>query len=229
MNTNDIQNKAILMVEDDADLLRENAQILERNGYTVHTTTTLRKARKLLLEAQQIDIAVLDIILPDGDGLLFASEVKEKSSCPVLMLTSKNKHKDIVEGMNSDADVYMTKPYRIPELVARIEGLLLKQKKDNSPPVIKGSLRLDVNARQVTANGEDLALTSREFSLLLYLARRENEVVPMDTVFKEVWGQTLGSDKSAIQNTVSRLRKKLSDSGYTIISSRNAGYMFERK
>ncbi len=222
------ENTIVLMVEDDVNLLTLNANMLKRKGYSVHTAQTLKEARALQSELEKIDIAVLDIMLPDGNGLAFASEIKGKNDCPVLMLTSKNKHEDIVEGMSSDADMYMVKPYFIDEFIARVEGLLKKQQKDNHTSVIRGNLRLDLSLRQAKLNDVDLALTSREFSLLLYLARREDEVVPAETVYKEVWGQLPGGEKAAIQNAVSRLRKKLQNSGYNIVASRNEGYVFER-
>ncbi len=221
-------HKTVLMVEDDVNLLKMNTELLKRHGYTVYGAKNAQQAKRLIEELAIIDIAILDVMLPDGDGFELATILKNKTSCPVLMLTSKNTHEDIVEGMNSDADMYMTKPFVIEELIARIEGLIKKQKKATNPPVVKGNLRIDLTSRQARVNGNDIALTPREFSLLLYMVHRENEILSMEAIFKEVWGQDLGSDTSALRMGIARLRKKLAGSEYTVNSSRSTGYIFER-
>ncbi len=222
-------NKIVLMVEDDINLLKMNTELLKRHGYTVHSAKNVKQAKMFINDLDRIDIAILDVVLPDGNGFDLATTVKNRISCPILMLTSKNSHEDIVEGMISDADMYITKPFVITDLMARIEGLIKKQQNYNVPPIIKGSLKLDVNSRQAIINGNDLTLTPKEFSLLLCLVMRENELVSMEILFKEVWGQTLGSDTSALRMSIARLRKKLIGSEYTINSNRNKGYVFERE
>ncbi len=220
-------NKTVLMVEDDINLLKMNTELLKRHGYTVHSAKNVRQAKKLIDELIKIDLAILDVILPDGNGFELAAVVKNQIACPVLMLTSKNTHEDIVEGMNSDVDMYMTKPFIINELIARIEGLIKKQQKAVSPSVVKGNLRLDLDSRQATLADVNLSLTPREFSLLLYLARRENELISKAVIFQEVWGQTLLEDTTALRSTITRLRKKLTNSEYTINAKRGEGYVFE--
>ncbi len=233
MNNIALDNKSVLMVEDDINLLKLNTEILVRNGYTVHSAKNISEAKACLNSNNNISIAVLDIVLPDGDGLLLASEVKAKINCPVLMLTSKNAHEDIVKGMNSDADMYMTKPFIIPELIARIEGLLQKHQitaneKENLLYLTCGELKIDTIARQAFIQGLNLSLTPKDFTLLLVLARKENIAVPQEVLYEKVWGQTLISDTMALRSAIARLRKKLQNSDYTIRACRGKGYVFEK-
>ncbi len=218
----------LLMLEDDRDLLATNTQMLRRSGYTVYPAATLREARRQLHTMERLDIAVLDVLLPDGSGLDFVRDVKELHHCPVLMLPSLDAHEDIVRGMNSEADLYMTKPFRVPELVARMEGLLKRQRREGVSSLQKGLLRIDMTARVLYLADEMLAVTPREFSLLGYLAQREGEIVTGETLYRAVWGQTLMEDTAALRSTITRLRKKLQGSGYMIVSIRGKGYAFER-
>ncbi len=220
--------KSLLMVEDDMNLLKLNTEVLKRNNFIVYPAQNLKKARMILEEVENIDLAVLDVMLPDGNGLDFATEIKAKINCPILMLTSKNQYDDIVEGINSDADIYMTKPYLITELIARIDGLLKKQKNDVEKDIVKGKLKICIKTRQALLNGIDLALTPKDYTLLMLLARHENEVISQEKLYQTVWLQPLENDTIALRSAVKRLRKKLIGSEYTITSSRNAGYMFEK-
>ncbi len=224
--------KTVLMVEDDANLLKLNTEILSRNGYNVCSAKNLSEARKNLND-KNIDIAVLDIVLPDGDGLLFASEVKAKVNCPVLMLTSKNEHDDIVKGMSSDADMYMTKPFLIPELIARIEGLLKKQQLNASKPLeniykLGSEFTFDTITRKATLHGENLNLSPNDFTLLLIMAKNEEKATKSDVLYEKVWNQALSSDTSSLRSAIARLRKKLQDSSYTINAVRGEGYILEK-
>ncbi len=226
------ETKTVLMVEDDANLLKLNAEILTRNGYKVCGAKNLSEARKNLCN-ESIDIAVLDIVLPDGDGLLFASEVKAKVNCPVLMLTSKSEHDDIVKGMSSDADMYMTKPFLIPELIARIEGLIKKQQLKATKPLeniynLGGEFTFDTITRKVTLHGENLNLSPNDFTLLLIMAKSMGKTVSQQVLYEKVWGQTLSDDTMALRSGLARLRKKLQGSEFTINAVRGEGYVLEK-
>ncbi len=228
-----MDSKTVLMVEDDINLLKLNTEILTRSGYKVIAVKNLNDANNAIKNNKNIDIAVLDVMLPDGDGLTFAGEVKTKLGCPVLILTSKNSPDDIIKGVSTDADMYMTKPFVISELIARIEGLLAKQKKEytNNTKFLSisfGALRIDTATRQAELNGKNLDLTSKDFTLLLILSRYENEIVSQNFLYEKVWGQILYDDTTALRSAVARLRKKISGSGYTISSKRGEGYVFEK-
>ncbi len=218
--------KIVLMVEDDVNLLRMNTEILNRNGYTVYGARSVAETKTLIDNTTKFDIAVLDVMLPDGDGYELATIIKNKIGCPVMMLTSKTAHEDIVFGMNSDADVYMTKPFVISELIARIEGLIKMRDKNVLPLIIKGDLKLDITTRQAVISGRNLFLTPKDFLLLLILVQSEDTVVKSAALYEKVWSQPLGDDTTALRSAITRLRKKLSNSEYTITSSRGEGYVF---
>ncbi len=221
--------KIVFMLEDDGNLLKLNISVMERRGYTVYCATTISKATEVVSKLSHIDIAILDIVLPDGNGLDFASHIKHNFACPVLMLTSKSTHEDIVEGMSADVDIYMTKPYLIPELVARIEGLIKKSENIKNTILAIGKLRFDINLRQVALDGENLSLTPKDFTLLLFLAQREKEIVSQEVIFEKIWELPLGDDTSALRSAIARLRKKLVGSGYTVNSIRGQGYVFKKE
>ncbi len=231
---NEMSNhKTVLMVEDDLNLLNLNNEILSRNGYTVYPAKNLSEASGIIDSNKRIDIAILDVLLPDGDGLLFAGHLKKKVGCPVLILTSKNSSDDIIKGMSGEADLYMTKPFVITELIARIEGLLAKHKKEADTKnkfseVSFGALKINPITRQAILNEENLNLTPKDFTLLLTLSGYENEIVTQSFLYEKVWGQSLGTDTTALRSAIARLRKKLVSSGYTISSSRGEGYTFEK-
>lgn len=221
------QTVQILLVEDNANVLHLNRSVLERKGHDVYCAESLEQGRSLLKSQLQIDVAVLDIMLPDGNGLDFAKEVKERVGCPILMLTSKRSHADIVEGLTSAADDYMTKPYRIEELTARIQALLLKEEQNASNTIRKGSLSLDIPSGRAFLRDEDLLLSQREFALLLTLLQNENRFVSSETLYESAWKMPMQKDNGALKTTVSRLRKKLAGSGYEIESERGVGYCFK--
>lgn len=216
----------ILMVEDNINVLHLNRSVLERQGYTVLCAESLGQARDLLMKHPQADLAVLDILLPDGNGLEFAREVKQIAGCPVLMLTSKRSHSDIVEGLTGSADDYLTKPYRIEELSARIRALLIKRNETPVRVAAKGSLTLDIPSGRAFLHDGDLMLQPREFSVLLTLMQHENQRLSAGALYETAWNLPATGDVSAVKTTVSRLRKKLAGSGFCIEYERGGGYCF---
>lgn len=214
----------VLMVEDNAHIIQLNRMVLEREGYVVHSAENLEKARALVARLPHIDVAVLDIILPDGNGLAFAQELE----CPVLMLTSMRGRENIIEGLTGRADDYMTKPYRIEELSARI-AVLLQKKPIPVGVMVKGKLQLDIPSGRAYVSGEDLLLQTKEFAVLLFLAHREGCVVSAETLYEAVWKLPMQGSNGALKSTVSRLRKKLLGSGYGIMVERGSGYYFGRE
>lgn len=221
------QTVQILLVEDNANVMHLNRSVLERKGYGVYCAENIEQGRTLLKSQHQIDVAVLDIMLPDGNGLDFAKEVKECIGCPVLMLTSKRSHADIVEGLTSAADDYMTKPYRIEELTARIQALLLKKEQNVSNTIKKGALSLDIPSGRAFLDNEDLLLSHREFASLLTLIQNENQFVSAEVLYESAWKLPMQEDNGALKTTISRLRKKLVGSDYEIESERGLGYCFK--
>ena len=220
----------VLMVEDNEHVLTLNRAVLEREGCNVLTAVSLAAARRALAEHPGIDIVVLDILLPDGNGLAFIPELREATSAPVLMLTSKRNYGDIVKGLTGGADDYMTKPYRVEELLARMVALLHRRAAARENAVLtRGALTLDTVAQRAFLNGKDILLQPREYAALYYLIQHEGEGVSAERLYETVWKLPANGKPSAAKTTVSRLRKKLSGSGYIITSGWGAGYCFTRE
>ncbi len=217
----------ILLVEDNEQILHGNRRMLNRQGYDVMMASTLQEARTLMRE-EEPDAIVLDVMLPDGNGLDFMSELRKQSNIPILLLTGLGTSEDVVRGLSRGGDDYLTKPYEFSVFLARIDALL--RRANNLPKTItKGALKLDVVSRQAYCNDENLLLTQKDFALLLLFIQNENRIMSGEYLYEQVWKLPLSEDTQAIKSAISRLRKKLMNLGYTISAHRNEGYMFERE
>jgi two-component system response regulator VicR len=176
-------------------------------------------------------------MLPGIDGFQVCKKIRETSSVPILMLTAKEEEVDKVLGLELGADDYITKPFGMRELIARIKANLrrieLVSSLQNEPSNLRefGNLAIDMNRYEVRKDGVALELTLREFELLRYLAERENKVFSREQLLEEVWGYEYYGDIRTVDVTVRRLREKLeddsSDPGY-IMTKRGIGYYFRR-
>jgi len=217
----------ILMVEDDPNVLELNKKILARRGFETRGAKTLQKARELL--RNPCDLVLLDITLPDGSGLDFISEIRAATSAPILMLTSKKEASDIVEGLITGADDYLTKPYRLDELYARIVALLRRveihstQRRD---PQKFGPITLDEASARAYCNGRDILLNPKEFALLLELFFSRDDYITGNALYEKLWGVSAGGDDHAVRTQIYRLRKKLEavSDDVAIEQEKNRGY-----
>ena len=217
----------ILLVEDNEHILYGNERMLKRRGYDVMTAMTLFEAKKRMNEAMP-DAVVLDIMMPDGNGLDFMRELREESNIPILLLTGLTETEDIVRGLTDGGDDYLTKPYEFNVLLVRIEALL--RRAGRLPEVLqKGYLKLDIMSGQAFFQDEDLLLTQKDFALLLLFTQNEDKVISAEHLYEKLWKVPLIKDKQAIKSAISRLRAKLSDSGYTISAMRGEGYIFKKE
>ena len=217
----------ILLVEDEENIQFANKTLLERRGgYKVRLAMNLEEARRSITEAEP-DLVVLDIILPDGSGLDFLRELRQDKNIPVLLLTALSETSDELKGLQAGGDDYITKPYDIHVLLARIEMVL--QRTTRLPETItKGILTLHITSNEAFVNGGNLSLSQKEFSLLTVFVQNENRIIRAEHLYEQVWGRKLEGDDNAVKMAVSRLRKKLAHSGFTVTAERGAGYCFER-
>jgi len=218
----------ILLVEDDINLSEANRRILELRQYRVYIALTLESAREWL-EKISPDIILLDIMLPDGDGIDFCKEIREMTQAHILFLTAKTEHEDMIKGLITGGDDYIAKPFHAKELLARVEAAM-RRRRIGVPigQIKKGPFVLDLLSHRMLLNDEDLMLAKKEFDLLLLLVQNEGRIFSAQEIYAKVWGQPDINDNRALQAAISRCRKKIESTGYHIANIREKGYVFEK-
>jgi len=204
-------NERVLLVEDDASI-REIATLgLEQAGFRV---TATGDGRDGLMRFQQggIELVVLDVMLPSLDGLEVCREIRRQSQTPIVMLSARSELHDVVVGLELGADDYVTKPFELPELVARIKAVLRRSSAAPGDRVISvDDLEIDAAGFRVTRRGEDVPVTATEFRLLLELARRPKQVFTRELLLELVWNYDYLGDSRLVDVAVQRLRAKIEE------------------
>ncbi len=223
------QAMRILVVEDHADLARSIMRSIKQMGHAVDVLDDGELANDVL-KTEKYDLLVLDLNLPSMDGLEVLKCFRERGGVtPVLILTARAEIEDRVQGLDLGADDYLTKPFEIAELEARVRALLRRHQTKRSPLIKAGTLVFDTNTRTFLINGYDFSLTPRERGVLEVLIRNHGNVVPKDQIFEHIFNFDDEADLSAIEIYISRLRKKFKDEEVTIRTIRGLGYMLESK
>ena len=221
-----MSNGTILLVEDDFDLLEIMAQFLKRKGFDVLRAETLAEG-SALYKKEAVNLALLDIILPDGSGLDLLKKIREKSATPVILMTSLGKDEDVIRGLSMGANDYIAKPCSLDVVFARIQTHLNIALYDVRADVTLGALRLDKFTGRAYLNETDIALTPKEFTLLLYFIQHEGQTLTSEQIYKEVWGQQLHHNTMALRSHIYALRQKLKDENNAIIKrSGKSNYVF---
>jgi DNA-binding response OmpR family regulator len=202
----------ILLVDDDARLREIVGMALEGEGYGVRTAASAEEA-VAVLDRDDPDLLILDVMLPGRDGFELCREIRTKSPVPILMLTAKTDTVDIVVGLESGADDYVTKPFVTKELVARIRSLLRRARASEQVPrkIVVGEVEISPDEATVTKRGEPVHLTKTEFKLLLALASRPNQVFTREVLLQQVWDYDYFGDSRLVDVHVRRLRAKIED------------------
>jgi two-component system response regulator MtrA len=208
-----VSTPTILLVDDDARLREIVGMALTDEGYGVRTAASAEEAVRLL-DHNEPDLLILDVMLPGKDGFELCREVRmTKSGVPILMLTAKTDTIDIVVGLESGADDYVTKPFVTKELVARIRALLRRTRSTEPVPrkIVVRDLEIVPDAATVTKKGQPVHLTKTEFKLLLALASRPNQVFTREVILQQVWEYDYFGDSRLVDVHVRRLRAKIED------------------
>ena len=201
----------ILLVEDDDAIARPLMDMLGRQGFAVERAGTGAEALKEFDE-REVDLVLLDLTLPDMDGLDICRRIRATSDVPLIILTARGEEVDRVVGLEVGADDYVAKPFSIRELVARIRALLRRSNRRSPRRTIEiGDIVIDPGARMATLGGKALVLTAKEFDLLYYLMDHAGEVVRREDIMNDVWDQHWFGPTKTLDVHVSSLRRKLND------------------
>jgi two-component system KDP operon response regulator KdpE len=201
-------SKRVLVVDDEPQILRALQTNLRGAGYDVVTAANAGEA--LAAAAMRPpDAVILDLVLPDGRGTDVARELRRWSRAPIIVLSVVGEEQEKVAALDAGADDYVTKPFGIDELLARLRAALRRADPSTDPVLEVGELVVDVEARSVTMAGRRIALTPHEFELLRYLAQNEGKLLTHPMILREVWGPLYGDESHYLHVYVSQLRRKI--------------------
>lgn len=222
--------RVVLMVEDDNKLREVLTKFLSRNDYEVLAAENGKVGLKLFYEnSKNLDIVLLDGMLPDIDGVDVLKEIREHSQVPVIMLTARESEEDQLNGLNNGADNYITKPFLMKVLLVHMDKLIQKNSNEDTDIIEKGALKLEKQFRKAYINGEFVDTTPKEFDLLVYMCENEKVVLKRENILDAVWGFDYDGDMRTVDTLVKQLRKKMTDKYPYITSVYGVGYRFEVK
>ena len=234
--SDDTRTRSVVIVEDDEDIADSIRYNLEREGFRVRVAATGEDALNLILDRPP-NLVLLDLNLPHMSGFEMCRRLRAEAATvrmPILILTARTDESDKVLGLNIGADDYITKPFSMRELVARVNALLRRADglKVEQPVFDNGTLRIDPASFNVTYKGRDVRLTRKEFALLSELARNQGRVLTREVLLDRVWGLSYYGDSRTLDVHIRRLRQKLDDPslietvtgiGYRLLDSKKQG------
>ncbi|MEK7692638.1 MAG: response regulator transcription factor [Chloroflexota bacterium] len=230
----DTTARTVLVVEDEPSLASTLSYNLRKNGFNVMSESDgvagLQAARR-----GRPDVIVLDLMLPKMDGLEVCRRLRTESDVPILMLTAKSEEMDKVVGLEVGADDYLTKPFSMRELLARVKALLrrsvTRKDGDSAAEIVAGNLELDARGRTVRRSGQEVALKPKEFDLLFFLAANAGQVFTREQILEQVWGYDFFGGSRTVDVHTRWLREKLEDAPSRpkhLLTVRGVGYKFVR-
>ncbi|HEY3884291.1 MAG TPA: response regulator transcription factor [Vicinamibacterales bacterium] len=200
----------ILLVDDEPSILATMAPLLRARGYEVSTATTGHAALEAV-DRQPPQLVVLDLTLPDLDGIEVCRRLREGRAVPIVVLSARGAEQDKVAALDAGADDYVTKPFGVEELLARVRVAL--RRGEASPavagPIVRGDLTIDLDRRRVTRGGEEIRLTPKEFELLMFLAQHPGRVLTHRTILRAIWGPNAVDQPEHLRVLINALRRKI--------------------
>ncbi|RIK31262.1 MAG: DNA-binding response regulator [Anaerolineae bacterium] len=226
--------KTILVVEDEASIAEVVTLYLKRAGYTVQAASDGRKAMNIF-ERGQIDFVILDLMLPEVDGLALTRWLRDRSDVPIIMLTARREEADRIAGLESGADDYVVKPFSPQELVSRVRAVMRRLGREqtevgNERSLSFENLSIDPRSRTVKVKDAEVELTAKEFDMLYLLARHPKQVFTREQLLERVWGGSQYIDPGTVTVHVRRLREKIEDDASKparLLTVWGVGYKFE--
>jgi two-component system alkaline phosphatase synthesis response regulator PhoP len=227
-------SKTVLVVEDEASLASTLSYNFRKNGFNVVTAADGYEGLQLA-RREQPDVVVLDLMLPKMDGLEVCRRLRAGSDVPILMLTAKGEELDRVVGLEMGADDYLTKPFSMRELIARVRALIRRSTgrapSEDGSRISAGTLELDIRGRTVKREGAEVPLKPKEFDLLFYLAKNAGQVFTREQLLEHVWGYEFFGGSRTVDVHVRWLREKLEKEPAQprhLLTVRGVGYKFVR-
>ncbi len=226
--------KLILIVEDEPSIAEVVGLYLKRAGYQTLAASDGRAAMTLL-ERHMPDLVILDLMLPEVDGLAITRWLRDRSDVPIIMVTSRREEADRIAGLEMGADDYVVKPFSPQELVSRVRAVLRRADKSSAGsegerPLSYGDLTIDPVTRLAARSGQEVSLTAKEFDMLYYLARHPRQVFTRDQLLERIWGGAEYIDPGTVTVHVRRLREKIEadpSNPVRLLTVWGVGYKFE--
>ncbi len=225
--SNTVTKAKILVVDDEYKMRVLIKNFLEANGHRVIEASNGEEALNIFYATKDIDLVILDVMMPKIGGFDVLMEMRASSSIPVIMLTARAQECDEIMGYDIGADQYITKPFSMKVLVARVEALLRRTMVQQTEKFDFGNVSIDKEAHAVYVNGEEIYLSVKEFDLLTYLVENHGITLSREKILDNVWNYDYFGDARTIDTHITKLRKKLGVYGKYLSTVRGIGYKFE--
>ena len=209
MNLNYLKQKRILLVDDEQELLDMVISILKEEGFENISTAKNVKQAVATAEDYSPELAVLDVMLPDGDGFSLMERLKVKADYPILFLTARGEDEDKLKGLGLGADDYIVKPFLPKELIFRITAILRRSYKDDNPVIKLHKSKIDFERAEIIKDGKKIALTAKEHAILLALYRNTGRIVTIDALCEAAWGDNPFGYENSLMAHIRRIRQKI--------------------
>ena len=219
-------SKSILVADDENRMRKLVCDFLKKEGYATYEAQNGRQALEIFA-AQEIDLLILDVMMPEYDGWAVCREIRQSSPVPIIMLTARGDESDELFGFDLGADEYISKPFSPRILVARVQALLRRTENKSLPLRSLGSLKIDESGHYVYIDNESIDLTPKEFELLLYMAEHAGRALSREQILNAVWNYDYYGDIRTVDAHIKNIRLKLGAKGEYIQTVRGIGYRFE--
>ena len=221
-----MQNKTVMIADDEQRIRKLISDFLQREGYTVVEADNGQSALALLA-AEKIDLVILDVMMPEPDGLTVCREIRKKSSVPIIMLTARSEELDQLFAFELGVDEYVTKPFSPKVLTARVNALFRRLESEKAAERSSNGLNIDTDSRLVSLDAAPLELSPKEYDLLAFLFENRGKALSRQQILNQVWNFDYYGDLRTVDTHINRLRSKLGDSASLVQTIRGYGYRFE--
>ena len=221
-----MQNKTVMIADDEQRIRKLISDFLQREGYTVVEADNGQSALALLA-AEKIDLVILDVMMPEPDGLTVCREIRKKSSVPIIMLTARSEELDQLFAFELGADEYVPKPFSPKVLTARVNALFRRLESEKTVERSSTGLNIDTDSRLVSLDAVPLELSPKEYDLLAFLFENRGKALSRQQILNQVWNFDYYGDLRTVDTHINRLRSKLGDSASLVQTIRGYGYRFE--